>query len=68
MFLRFYPESEEVHIESFVKSVMRSSPRPTPAELQHHFIMHRRDETAAAAVFEGTSEPHLEKGAATMWS
>lgn len=66
MFVRFYPESGDEDIEKFANSVLRSSPRPTPAELQHHFIMHRKDAADAATAFQTTNEPHLDKGFNTM--
>lgn len=50
MFLRFYPD-HFAEADAFTKSVMVGSP-PTPAELQHHFITHRKSRATAATVFK----------------
>lgn len=68
MFLRFYPGADSEHVKTFCTSVSRVSPRPTPAELQHHFIQHRKHSAADACSFEGTSEVHLDKETTGMWS
>jgi chaperone BCS1 len=48
MFLRFYP-SEDEHAKLFAKNCMSKAKHMTPAEAQHHFIMHRKSDSLKAA-------------------
>lgn len=48
MFLRFYP-SENEHAKLFAKNCMSKAKHMTPAEAQHHFIMHRKSDSLKAA-------------------
>ena len=55
MYKRFYPESTEQAAEFAVKA-MRVHPAPTPAELQHHFILHRKSTPAEAVEYKADAE------------
>ncbi len=49
MFLRFYPDAE-AEARQFAQDVVRESRQTiTPAQLQHHFILHRTSAAAEAA-------------------
>ena len=51
MFLRFYPDANQA-ADNFARSVISDGHAAvTPAELQDHFVKHRKDEATAAAVF-----------------
>lgn len=52
MFLRFYPDAES-EADAFAQSVKSEcGVMPAPAELQHHFILHRKSKAAQACVYK----------------
>lgn len=51
MFGRFYPQSDVRNADNFVSSVESYIPRPTPADLQEHFIAHRTATAEDAQTF-----------------
>ncbi len=69
MFLRFY-ENETEHAKEFAHSVARcSNSPPTPAELQNHFIVHRKSSSQHATQFVREESPVDDKSVvAAMWS
>ena len=48
MFLRFYPDCHE-DASNFKKNVRKKSTKVSPAEVQHHFIMHRKSDSYTAS-------------------
>ena len=48
MFLRFYPDCH-TYAENFKKNMRKSVKRISPAEAQHHFIMHRKSNALEAS-------------------
>ena len=48
MFLRFYPDSHK-HAELFKNNVNKKTHQFSPAEAQHHVIMHRKSDSCKAA-------------------
>ena len=48
MFLRFYPNCHD-HADLFKTNVRRNTTELSPAEAQHHFIMHRKSDSLKAS-------------------
>ena len=48
MFLRFYPDCHD-HAFEFKKNVRKQTNKVSPAEAQHHFIMHRKSDSSKAS-------------------
>ena len=66
MFLRFYPD-EHVSAEKFAKSALSGhGVAPTPAELQSHFIKHRKSDATSAN--EYVPDTHSVADVSAMWS
>ena len=65
MFLRFYPNEDGFAVK-FAAKVGRQQPLPTPVDLQHHFITHRKS-TAEEAIEYIVDDTHG-NDAHCMWS
>ena len=50
MFLRFYPDEDD-SANAFTEDVHRKSKQVSPAQLQHHFIKHRKSSASEAACY-----------------
>ena len=48
MFLRFYPGCRQ-HADDFKRNVRKQAKKVSPAEAQHHFIMHRKSDSFKAS-------------------
>ena len=48
MFLRFYPDCHD-DASTFKNNVRKKSNKVSPAEVQHHFIMHRNSDSSTAS-------------------
>lgn len=66
MFLRFYPESELA--DQFADKVMAHTNKATPAQLQHHFITHRRKRAHDAVDVDPSVFKNRDDVPNCMWS
>lgn len=67
MFARFYPGATDEEKGAFAQSVNETVPRPTPAELQHHFITMRTSPSSVAKTYQSDAPPPSDE-VAHMWS